>query len=147
MSEEKIDVARRLIELFNRIGASTGDSTLIASPDREAIKEITTDDLEIVPLRAALEGTVFRGPNALDDFWAASRESWETLRMDIDEVSEHGDRVLAVGRLRGRSRETGMEVEAPMGWVATFANGKIASIRTYPSVAEAREAAEVGGQP
>jgi ketosteroid isomerase-like protein len=132
MPEKRVELARRLIELFNR-------------GDREGLKEITIDDAEIVPMRAALEGTVYRGPNALDDFWAAIDESWETVQMVIDEISEHGNRVLAVGRLRGRARRTGMELDSPMAWVATFDEGKVASMRTYVSVAEAREAADLGG--
>lgn len=132
MPEERVELARRLIELFNR-------------GDREGLKEITIDDAEIVPMRAALEGTVYRGPNALDDFWAAIDESWETVQMVIDEISEHGNRVLAVGRLRGRARRTGMELDSPMAWVATFDEGQVASMRTYVSVAEAREAADLGG--
>lgn len=130
MSTDRVELARRLIELFN-------------AGDREGLKEIATDDAEIVPMRAALEGTVYRGPNALDDFWAAIDESWETVQMDINELTEHGERVLAVGRLRGRARETGMELGSPMGWVATFSGDRIASIRTYASVAEAREALEL----
>jgi len=132
MPGESVELARQLIELFN-------------AGDREGLKRITVDDPEIVPMRAALEGTVYRGRTALDDFWAAIDESWETVEMDIDEITEHGDRVLAVGRLRGRARETGMELESPMGWVAAVRDGKVASIRTYPSVAGAREAAELGG--
>ena len=38
-----------------------------------------------------------------------------------------------------------MEVDSPMGWVARFGEGRIASIRTYVSVADAREAAEFRG--
>ena len=102
------------------------------------------DDAEIVPLRAALEGTVYRGPDAVDQFWTAIEESWATVQMDVDELSEHGDRVLAVGRLRGRARETGIELDSPMGWVATFDDGEVVSLRTYPTVAEARVAAELG---
>jgi len=131
MATDKVELARRLIELFN-------------AGDREGLREITVADAEIVPLRAALEGTVYRGPDALDQFWAAIDESWEAVQMDIDELTEHGERVLAVGRLRGRARATGMEVDSPMGWVTTFREGKVASIRTYPSVAEARDAAELG---
>ena len=130
MSKDRVELARRLIELFN-------------AGDREGLKEIAADDAEIVPMRAALEGTVYRGPNALDDFWAAIDESWETVQMDIDELTEHGERVLAVGRLRGRARETGMELGSPMGWVAAFRGDRIASIRTYASVAEARESLEL----
>jgi ketosteroid isomerase-like protein len=131
MSEERVELTRRLVELFNR-------------HDVEGIKEITVEDAEIVPMRAALEGTVFRGPTAVEDFFAASDESWEELRMYVDEVGQHGGRVLAIGRLRGRARETGMEVDSPMGWVVTFGEGRIASVRTYVSVAEAREAADFG---
>jgi ketosteroid isomerase-like protein len=131
MPKERVELARRLIELFN-------------ARDLVGLKEITVEDAEIVPMRAALEGTVYRGPTAIDDFSAAIDESWETVQMEVDELSEHGDRVLAVGRLRGRARRTGMELDSPMGWVATFEGEKIASIRTYTSVAEAREAAELG---
>ena len=132
MPEERVELARRLIELFN-------------AGEREELKRITAEDAEIVPLRAALEGTVYRGPDALDQFWAAIDESWETVRMDPDEIMQRGERVLVVGRLQGRARQSGMDVDSPMAWVMTFENGKVASVRTYVSVAAAREAAELGG--
>jgi ketosteroid isomerase-like protein len=132
MPEERVALARRLIELFNR-------------HDREGLEQIiTTEDAEIVPLRAALEGTIYRGPTAVADFWAAIDESWETVHIDSHEITAHGDRVLIVGRLRGRARQTGMELDSPMGWVMTFDGDKVAGMRTYVSVAEAREAAEHG---
>ncbi len=133
MPEERVELARRLIELFNR-------------RDIAGIKEITVENAEIVPMRAALERTVYRGTTAVDDFFAASDESWEQVRMHVDEVSEHGDRVLAIGGLSGRARETGMEIDSPMGWVVTFGEGKIASVRTYVNFADAREAAEHGAE-
>jgi uncharacterized protein len=132
MPEERVELARQLIDLFNR-------------GDREGLKDITVEDAEIVPLRAALEGTVYRGPEAHDQFWAAIDEAWETVEMHADEITEHDDRVLVVGRLRGRARQTGMEIDSPMAWVMTFAEGKVASTRTYVSIAEAREAVGLGG--
>ena len=66
--------------------------------------------------------------------------------MQADEMTEHGDRVLIVGRLRGRGRETGMELDSPVAFVATIdRDNKVASWHTYPDVAEGREAAELGG--
>ena len=130
MPEERLELARRLIELFNR-------------RDLDALNRISTAEVEIVPLRAALEGTIYRGRDAIDEFSAALEESWESVEMDIDEITLHDDRALAVGRLRGRARATGVEVDSPMGWVVTFDGGKVASVRTYPSVAEARDAAEL----
>jgi len=61
---------------------------------------------EIIPLRAALEGTVYRGENAFAEFWEAVDETWETIRIDADEIVDGGDRVLIIGRLRGRARGT-----------------------------------------
>jgi ketosteroid isomerase-like protein len=65
--------------------------------------------------------------------------------MDPDEIMQRGERVLVVGRLQGRGRQSGMDVDSPMARVMTFENGKVASVRTYVSVAAAREAAELGG--
>jgi ketosteroid isomerase-like protein len=132
VAQERAELARRLVELFNR-------------GEREELQRMAADEAGIVPLRAALEGTVYRGRDALDEFWTAVDESWETVQMDVDEITEHGEHVLIVGRLRGCARETGMEIDSPMGWVVTFDDGLVASMRTYPSVAEAREAAELGG--
>jgi ketosteroid isomerase-like protein len=132
MPEEGVDLARRLIELFN-------------AGQRDELERLMVDEPEIVPLRAALEGTVYRGPDAPAQFWAAIDESWEAVQMTADEIAEHGERVLIVGRLHGTARETGMELDAPMAWVMTFVDRKVASIRAYVSVAEGREAAELGG--
>lgn len=126
---ERIELARRLVELFN-------------AGDREELRRMMVDEPEIVPLRAALEGTVYRGPDATSEFWAAIDESWATVQMTTDEITEHGVRVLIVGRLRGTARETGMELDAPMAWVLTFEEAKVASIRAYVSIADGREAAE-----
>jgi ketosteroid isomerase-like protein len=130
--EDRVELARRLVELFN-------------AGDREELRRMMVDEPEIVPLRAALEGTVYRGPDATSEFWAAIDESWETVQMTVDEITEHGERVLVVGRLLGTARETGMELDAPMAWVMWFEDGKVASIRAYVSVAEGREAVEAEG--
>jgi hypothetical protein len=37
-------------------------------------------DAEIIPLRAALEDTADRGPNALTGFYAAVDDSWESVQ-------------------------------------------------------------------
>jgi ketosteroid isomerase-like protein len=128
---ERIELARRLVELFN-------------AGDREELRRMMVDEPEIVPLRAALEGTVYRGPDATSQFWEAIDESWATVQMTTDEITEHGERVLIVGRLRGTARETGMELDAPMAWVLTLEEAKVASIRAYVSIADGREAAEAG---
>jgi ketosteroid isomerase-like protein len=128
MSQENVEIARLMSESFNR-------------GDREAFKELLAPDVEITPLRAELEGTVYRGPTSSSHFWADVDESWETLGFDPDEIRDLGDRVLLTGRLRGKGRQTGVEVDSRIGLIVSFANGRVTRFRTYASVAEALEAA------
>ena len=52
-----------------------------------------------------------------------------------------GDRVLAVGRVRTRGKASGVDTEAPVGYVADFRDGKFVRVRTYLAPDEALEAA------
>ena len=63
MSRENREVLRRAIEAFNE-------------NDAEALQALCTPDVEIVPLRSVLEGTVYRGPGAAAQMVAASVETW-----------------------------------------------------------------------
>jgi len=44
--------------------------------DVEGFAAALTEDATIVPLRAALEDTVYQGPDAARDFWADAMEAW-----------------------------------------------------------------------
>ena len=123
-----MEIARLMGEYFN-------------SGDREAFGGLFAPDAEIIPLRAALEGTVYRGPSSAEDFWADTDESWETIGFDPDEIRDLGDRVLLIGRLRAKGRQTGVEVDSQMGVIASFADGKVTRFQTYSTVADALEAA------
>jgi ketosteroid isomerase-like protein len=131
VSDDRVEIARRALEYFNR-------------GERDALAGLSSPNIEIVPLRAALEGTVFRGDTANADFWTAIDETWEEIHMDAEEILESGERVAILGHLRGRAKGTDVEVESPTGWVLTFDGDKVASMRTYSSVADARRAAGLG---
>jgi ketosteroid isomerase-like protein len=131
VSEGNVELARRALELFN-------------GGDRDALAAVTAPNAEIVPMRAALEGTVFSGENSFAEFWEAMDETWEYTQIDAEEILDCGEQVLVVGRLRGRTKSTAVEVDSPMGWVLAFDGDKVASLRTYTDIAEAREAAGVG---
>jgi hypothetical protein len=45
---------------------------------------VLAEDAEIVPVRAAVDGTVYRGPDAGAQYCAAVEESWENLRWEIE---------------------------------------------------------------
>ena len=128
MSEENVDLARRLIEWFN-------------AGDAEAVEAHTTDDVEITPLRAEIEDTVYRGPGAAARFAADSEQSWEEIRFDAEALRDAGARVVAIGRLSARGRGTGAEVSARLAMLFEFRGGQLSKARSYSDVEEALKVA------
>ncbi len=128
MAREDLATVRAAFEAFNR-------------HDREAMKRLSSEEIEIVPLRAALEGIVYRGPDAVDRFWDASDESWSEVSIDVQAVEQGSDGVFVHGRVRGVGRETGAPVEMELGWVIVLHEGSISRMATHTDVDEARRRA------
>lgn len=105
--------------------------------DVEAFRALCAPDVEIVPLRAALEGTVYRGPDAVTRFFTDVDESWDRLRLEAEEMRADDDWVLALGSVHARGASSGAPIELSMGWVTHVRDGMIASLRTYADRADA----------
>ena len=127
MSKENVETMRAAMEAFNR-------------RDAKGFGAFLAVDAEIVPVRAALEGTVYRGPDAAAQYCAAVDESWENLRWEIEEMRDGGSWVLALGRIRGGGRGSGAAIDAMAGWVAHFRDGVVRSFHTYAERGKALEA-------
>ena len=107
--------------------------------DSEAFGTCLAPDGEIVPARAALEGTVYRGTDAAKQYCAAVDDRWENLRWEVEEVRDGDGWVLALGRIRGRGRDSGAEIDARAGWVAHFREGLVTNFHTYADRDQALE--------
>jgi ketosteroid isomerase-like protein len=137
VSEDAVSVAKRGIKIFNSEFAA--GKTGISDETRASWVPAPV----IVPFRAALEETEYSGPTALDDFAADTRESWEWVRIDPEEIRVlDARRALVVGELNGRGRETGAEVSSPIAFLFTVRDGRIAEGRTFLSERDALKAAE-----
>ncbi|HXB14894.1 MAG TPA: nuclear transport factor 2 family protein [Solirubrobacteraceae bacterium] len=101
---------------------------------------LLAEDAEIVPVRAALEGVSFRGPDAASQYCAAIEESWEDLRWQVEEIRDLGGQVIALGRIQGRGRDSGAGLDVRGAWVADLREGLITRFQTYSDRAEALEA-------
>jgi ketosteroid isomerase-like protein len=125
-------VAERAVESFNREFAA-GRTGIDADT-----RDLWAPEPVIVPFRAALEGTEYSGPSALDDFAAATRESWAWIQIDPQEIREFdAGRVLIVGELVGEGRETGAEISASIALLLTAREGRMAEIHTFTSERDA----------
>ena len=128
MSQENVEVMRTAMEAFNRRDGTGFDAVL-------------ANDAEIVPVRAALEGTVYRGTDAGTQYCTAVEESWDNLSWEIDEMRVGADWVIALGRIRGQGHDTGVAIDSKAGWLAHFRDGVITRFQTYADRAKALEAA------
>ena len=117
----------------------------IAGRDLDALAKLLAPDCEIVPLRVAVDHTVFRGPHAVTEWWAAQDDVWEGMTWETESTREGADWVLSFGRLRARGRSSGVPLDVQAAGVIRFRDGLITSIRIYTNRADAL--ADVGLAP
>ena len=91
MSQENVEIVRRAFDAWNRRDLDT----LIAAAD---------PGIEYVNAPTAVEPGTRRGVAEVSAVW---RAQWETLdgRVEVDRFFDHGDEIIALGRLRVGYRE------------------------------------------
>jgi ketosteroid isomerase-like protein len=135
MSEEMFATLRRGYEAFNQ-----GNKSALL----ELSREMATPDGEWGAIGAfpGVEG-MYRGPEAIQEWMGVIRSAWEEFEVSLDEVLHEGDDVVVVAELlRGRGRESGVEVEMRVFSAYWFENGKI---RRRAAFTERREALKAAG--
>jgi|SRR4051794_26043477 ketosteroid isomerase-like protein len=118
MSQENLAIVRTALEAFNRRDGPGFDALLAA-------------DVEIVPVRAALEDVVYRGPTAGSEYCAAVEERWENLTWEVEDIRYGDGWVLILGHIKGRGRGSGAVIDARGAWAAHLRGGKIARFQTF----------------
>jgi ketosteroid isomerase-like protein len=59
------------------------------------------------------EQTVFRGHDGVREMFRDAYEAFGAIRIEISEIRDLGDRLVAIGRTRARGKASGADVEAP----------------------------------
>jgi len=139
MSQENVEIWRANIEgQLAELTAGTSPEATISKMAELWDPEIELDATEA----AALDlNNVYRGVDAVRQFWQEWFSAWETLHFDY-ELLDAGERVVMLLDMRMRGRSTGIEM--PFGkfaWIATFRNGLVVHVNLYMSQSEALEAA------
>jgi ketosteroid isomerase-like protein len=131
VSQENVETFRRGIDAFKR-------------RDVEALLAIVDPECEwhpLLPVMLSGEATVYRGHEGVRQMVRDLDEAFPDLYADLTEVRDLGEQVLAIGHLRGRGRESGMQTESEIAWLAEFKDGKGIRCREYLDPREALEAA------
>jgi ketosteroid isomerase-like protein len=133
MSEENVEIVRRAFEAFNRGGAEAVIGDGLWSP------EIVWN---VSPTGVPGLG-VYRGYDEVrsffedDWFQAFPSHEWE---IEVDELIDNGDQVIAMSRQRGRGASSGVAAELELAQICTLRDGAIVRTDTYLDRAKALEA-------
>ncbi len=129
MSEENVEVARRVIDAYNR-------------RDRTAWSALVDPALETWPVESWPEPGPFRGIEAAWDFYLQVDEAWEPGGVyEIVEEVDAGDVVYVCVRRDVRGKESGAETEFRLHQVVDLRNGKQIRVRWFLDRADALDAA------
>jgi ketosteroid isomerase-like protein len=129
MSQENVETVRRLVAALN-------DADVDAM-----VRDYYTHEAEFIPaVQAAVEGTVYRGTAEIRSYYEEIYSVWDELRVDLDEVTDAGDSVLATGSVTLRGKTSGVELVRPWTFVFELADGKVCWQRNFTDQADALKA-------
>jgi ketosteroid isomerase-like protein len=89
---------------------------------------------------------VYRGHDGIRQYLSDLDDAWEILRADVDEGVGVGDVAVLLGRIHYRGRISGIETEAPAGWMLKFRDGRAVCIRAFREPEQALETLGLTGQ-
>ncbi len=129
MSQENVEIVRRLIEAWN----SNEQGEAIAILDPGVVIDAT---------RRRVNPKTYAGRQGMRRMLADTHEVWQEFRMEPDEVLDAGDRVVAIGRWVGKGKDSGIEVQQPVADVFTLHDRRVIRLELgFTDRAEALEAA------
>ena len=126
MSQENVDRFRGAAAAFDR-------------GDMEAWLEVYDANAVFEAQIAAMEGPAV-GRENIGAFMTTIGDLYELFQVELDEIRDLGDQVLALGTAISVGKGSGIEQRAPLAIVASFRNGRITHFKDYGDKQQALEA-------
>ena len=134
MSQENVEVVRRLLAALQSVDSGNFERRFAE------IREIFDPEVEWVAApHSLLASEEYRGYDGVRRFWTQFLSAWDEYGLQVDEVIDAGDQVVAVMRLSGRTNE--LEVDEARSSLLTLRDGRIVRIEPFASKDGALEAA------
>jgi ketosteroid isomerase-like protein len=127
MPHENVEIVRRSFDAFN-------------ARDVDGLLRLCAEDCEWLPLRAQLEGIVYRRHQGVRQFLSDMDEDWEAFRIDPLEFHDHQERVAVIGRVTALG-QSGVEIDSIAGFVFELQQGRIRRVISHSDPEVALEAA------
>jgi ketosteroid isomerase-like protein len=132
VSRENVEVVRRTLETFNREGV-------------EAALAYLDPEVEWLAPPEWLEQHMYTGHDGIREIASLWSENFEEYRLDLEELIDTGDDVVALLYQRGRIKRSSDLIESPIGYVWTVRNGQGVRVQVYFSWEQALEAVGLQG--
>ncbi len=125
MSEENVELVRDAYAAFNR-------------GDYETALTAFHPEIEWVPYLGALQGSIYRGRQALLEMWNDINEHLGgAFRIEAREIVDRGETIVVVVEAHGTGSSSGAELRQKWAQVASLRDGLIVRVEPYST----REAA------
>jgi ketosteroid isomerase-like protein len=132
MSQENVEIVRRLNEIMDREGVGRVFDTAIA-------EGLLDDDLEWVEDPSGPDAGTYTGLSAVRSLVADRLEAFH-IDQQTERLVDAGDDVVALVRWRARGQTSGAEAEMRLAMVNSLRAGKIVRVRFFLDPAAALKA-------
>ena len=129
MSQENVEIVRRIVE--DAVQERWDESARQLEPDTELHGTVG----------GLTEGSVWRGPEQIRDFFEQDSEAWDERRLDAERFIDAGDCVVVPLHEFRRGKGSGVEMETDTAMVYEVRDGRVVSIQGYMDRGEALQAA------
>jgi len=129
MSEENVRIVRDGYERFTATG--------------EPAEDLAADDFvwDMSNFHGWPEQQVYEGVEGTRAFLSTWLDAWEDWQLELESLHDAGDKVVALVRQRGTSKEAGLPIDMSFAQVWTLRDGKQTRMEMYSDRDEALEAA------
>jgi len=132
MSEENVELVRRTYEAAYEAGSQT---------DYDAVVSYFHPEIEFHAYPRSPGVGVYHGKQALQEYLENAWERYERGRIEVEELLDAGDQVVAVITLHAVPKRGQNEITVQIVEVFTIRDGLLAERRSYSTRDEALEAA------
>jgi ketosteroid isomerase-like protein len=131
MSAQNVEIVRRAYEAFN------GD-------DPEAAIALLDPDVEWTLPAHFPDAETWRGRDRVVEGLRSMATSFDSLNLEVHELIDAGDRVVALVHIQGRAAVTGLDLSGMGvdGHIWTLRDGRVVAVRMYGGTGDAL--AEIG---
>lgn len=121
MSQENVDIVRRLNDVYNR-------RTFAENPDL-----IDPDIVWDMSRMEVPDSAAYTGPLGLREFVDRWTESFASEHIEAEEIVDRGDQVLVMVHHSGRGKTSAIEVDQRFAMVWTLRDGRAVRMEMYPT--------------